>query len=153
LPKKRAKSAISAKSLPLMCRLAEGGRSAPRFRQAERLPRSRYRAGGRGPLTGDVVSSKLSRLLNQEDALSAPCLKHFRDYCGPVELARCGFPWEKTTKRPVASVCTNRETAYAVISVLSRPPRGARGYCGKASLVALIVRYRLRSPSHHFAKR
>ncbi len=32
------------------------------------------RAGIRG-----VVFSKLSRLLNQEDALSAPCLQHFRN--------------------------------------------------------------------------
>src|ERR1700733_7496392 len=26
-------------------------------------------------------------------------------------MARCGFPWEKTTKRPVASLYSNRETA------------------------------------------
>jgi hypothetical protein len=47
--------------------------------------------------------SKLSKLLNQEDALSAPLFKAFRNYHGPIKFARCGFPWEKTTKRPVAS--------------------------------------------------
>ena len=36
-------------------------------------------------------------------------LKQFRNYCGLKKVARCGFPWEKTTKRPVASVYTNRE--------------------------------------------
>jgi len=30
-------------------------------------------------------------------------LEQFRNYCGPIKIARCGFPWEKTTKRPVAS--------------------------------------------------
>jgi hypothetical protein len=49
-----------------------------------------------------VVFSKLSKLLNQENALSAPCLKHFRNYGGPIKVARCGFPREKTTKRPIA---------------------------------------------------
>ena len=37
-------------------------------------------SSGPGLVTGGVVVSKLSKLLNQEDALSAPCLKHFRDY-------------------------------------------------------------------------
>ena len=45
---------------------------------------------GLGVVTGDVVFSKLSKLLNQEDALSAPCLKHSRNYSGPIKLARCG---------------------------------------------------------------
>jgi hypothetical protein len=58
---------------------------------------------GLRPVSGGVVFSKLSKLLNQEHALSAPCLKHFRNYSGPIRVARCGFPWEKTTKRPVAS--------------------------------------------------
>jgi hypothetical protein len=29
--------------------------------------------------------------------------EQFRNYCGLIEIARCGFPWEKTTKRPIAS--------------------------------------------------
>ncbi len=29
-------------------------------------------------------------------------LKQFRNYCGLIKIARSGFPWEKTTKRPVA---------------------------------------------------
>jgi len=30
------------------------------------------------PVAGDVVFCKFSKLLNQEDALGAPCLQHFR---------------------------------------------------------------------------
>src|SRR5580658_9173146 len=40
-------------------------------------------------------------------------LKRFRNHCGLIEIARGGFPWEKTTKRPAASVYTNCETATA----------------------------------------
>jgi hypothetical protein len=47
--------------------------------------------------TSGVAFSELSKLLNQENALSVPCLKHFRNYRGPIKLATCGFPWEKTT--------------------------------------------------------
>ncbi len=42
-------------------------------------------------------------------------LVQFRNYCGLKKIARCGFPWAKTTKRPVASVHTNCETALAAI--------------------------------------
>jgi hypothetical protein len=126
-----------AKSLLLMDRLADDGRSAPKFgsgfRQALNSPvtkrddiliyalrigeRPACRTGVRviwlGPVTGDVVLSKLSKLLNQEDALSAPCLKHFRNYCGAIKLARCGFPWEKTTKRPIAPrISSGRSTGW-----------------------------------------
>ena len=49
---------------------------------------------GLGPVSGGVVFSKLSRLLNQEDALSAPCLQRFRNYCGApsrgAEMLRTG---------------------------------------------------------------
>jgi hypothetical protein len=38
-------------------------------------------------------------------------LKQFRKYCGLEKIATCGFPWGKTTKRPVASVYTICETA------------------------------------------
>src|ERR1700733_3467083 len=38
-------------------------------------------------------------------------LRQFRNYCAPTKIARCGFPWKKTTKRPAASVCTNCQTA------------------------------------------
>ena len=34
-------------------------------------------------------------------------------WCLVQEIRVCGFPWEKTTKRPVASVYTNCETAVA----------------------------------------
>ena len=46
-------------------------------------------------LSGGVAFPKLSKLLNQEDALSAPCLESFRHDCGLRKMARCGFPWEK----------------------------------------------------------
>jgi hypothetical protein len=42
--------------------------------------------------TSGVALSELSKLLNQGNALSVPCLKHFRNYCGPIKLATCGFP-------------------------------------------------------------
>ena len=29
-------------------------------------------------------------------------IEQFRKHCGLKKIARCGFPWEKTTKRPVA---------------------------------------------------
>jgi hypothetical protein len=38
-------------------------------------------SSGLGRVTGGVVFSKLSKLLNQEDALSAPCLRG--DFCSP----------------------------------------------------------------------
>jgi hypothetical protein len=36
-------------------------------------------------------------------------LEQFRNYFGLNKIARCGFPWEKTTEWPVASVYTNCE--------------------------------------------
>jgi superfamily I DNA/RNA helicase len=47
-------------------------------------------------------------------------LEQFRNYCGLIKIARSGFPWEKTTKRPVASVYTNCETALAPRTFLFR---------------------------------
>jgi Carboxypeptidase regulatory-like domain len=38
-------------------------------------------------------------------------LREFRNYRGRIKIARCGFPWKKTARRPVASVYTNCETA------------------------------------------
>jgi putative endonuclease len=32
-----------------------------------------------------------------------PMLRQFRNYCGLTKIERCGFPWKKTTGRPVAS--------------------------------------------------
>jgi hypothetical protein len=40
--------------------------------------------------------------------------KRFRNYWGLVRVARSGFPWEKTTKRSLALVYTNCETASAL---------------------------------------
>jgi hypothetical protein len=56
-------------------------------------------------------SSAVERaLLRSRISLSA-ALGRFRNYCGPMKVARSGFPWEKTTKGDVASVYTNCETA------------------------------------------
>jgi hypothetical protein len=38
------------------------------------------------------------------------------NYCGLIKIARCGFPWKKTTKRPIVPVYTNCETALALHS-------------------------------------
>src|ERR1700683_5563578 len=40
----------------------------------------------RAPVAGGVVSSKLSKLLNQENALSAPCIRC--DFCSPQAPSR-----------------------------------------------------------------
>ena len=48
--------------------------------------------------------------LNRNCAGAQAGLEQFRNYCGLKKVARCGFPWEKTTKRPVASVYTHCET-------------------------------------------
>jgi hypothetical protein len=42
--------------------------------------------GGLRPVSGGVVFSKLSKLLNQEDALGAPCKRI--DFCSPQSLSR-----------------------------------------------------------------
>jgi hypothetical protein len=48
-------------------------------------------------------------------------LEQFRNYCGLIKVARCGFPWEKTTKRALASVYTNCETALGETLSLAKP--------------------------------
>jgi hypothetical protein len=75
-----------------------------------------------------VVFSKLSKLLHQEYALSAPCLQHFRNSCGAIKIARCGFP------------------AYAVISALRRRPRRAQECCGQTDPSILMSHCWLQSP-------
>jgi hypothetical protein len=50
----------------------------------------------------------LSAHAGQPDPPRAPgarsyTLEQFRNCCGLKKIARCGFPWEKTTKRPVAA--------------------------------------------------
>jgi hypothetical protein len=44
---------------------------------------------------------------------SKRALGQFRNYGGLIKIARCGFPWKKTTESPIASVYTNCETALA----------------------------------------
>jgi hypothetical protein len=47
-----------------------------------------------------------------------PRLEQFRNYCGLIKIARCGFLWEKTTKMHIASVYTNCETAVGGMRIL-----------------------------------
>src|SRR5271154_4997718 len=46
--------------------------------------------------------------------LAAGQKRQSRNYGGLIKIARCGFPWEKTTKWPIASVDANCETALAL---------------------------------------
>jgi hypothetical protein len=73
LPNMRAKSAISAISTPYRARMPML-RIASAFLAWDSLR----------PVSGGVVFSKLSKLLNQEDALGAPWLQHFRNYRGAI---------------------------------------------------------------------
>jgi hypothetical protein len=57
---------------------------------------------GLGPSVRWCGVFQVVKTAHQEDALSAPCLQHFRNYCAATKVARRGCPWEKTTKRPVA---------------------------------------------------
>jgi hypothetical protein len=54
-------------------------------------------------------------------AISLGYLKQFRNYCVLIEISRCGFHGEKTTKRPTSSVYTNCETALVTHSHESMP--------------------------------
>jgi hypothetical protein len=78
---------------------------------------SKSRVSHAGRCSGGVVFSKLSKLLNQEDALGAPCLQRFRDYSGATKLARCGFRFGLHQLEALLRV--------DVCSPLARP-RGAR---------------------------
>jgi VWFA-related protein len=67
-------------------------------------------------------------------------LEQFRNYYGQIRIARCGFPWQKTTKRPISSVYANCETA--------RP--GYRRRLGHKLFPALLVL--LLAPGFHPAQ-
>jgi hypothetical protein len=45
--------------------------------------------------------------------LSDKWFKTVSQLLGVMKIARCGFPWKKTTKKPTASVYTNCETGLA----------------------------------------
>ena len=60
-------------------------RSFPRINAG--APTTNLDKDGLGRVPGDVVFSKLSKMLNQEDALSAPCLRYFRNYCCAIKNA------------------------------------------------------------------
>jgi hypothetical protein len=69
---------------------------------------------------------------HQEPAEPGPigflALMQFRNYCGLITIARCGFPWKKTTKRSTASVYTNCETALSgLLDVMLLVKRGLPG--------------------------
>ena len=92
--KKCAKRAKSAKSPLLMCRLADPwalcsaistGRTLACSGRTSRLSSASV-SSRLGPVTSGGVFSRLSKLLNLEDALSAPCLRSdFRSPHSPAE--------------------------------------------------------------------
>ena len=53
---------------------------------------------------------------------SRTVLRQFPNYCGQIKIARCGFPWKKTTKEPVASVYTNCEAASLAWCAMGSTP-------------------------------
>jgi Carboxypeptidase regulatory-like domain/TonB dependent receptor len=78
----------------------------------------RARAGlfsGPTNLSYAIEANRLNGVRQQKVTVYSPDyvdpLTQIRNYCGRVEIARCGFPWEKTTKRPIASLNTNYEAA------------------------------------------
>ncbi len=44
--------------------------------------------------------------------------RQLRNYCGLIKIARCGFLWKKTTKRPVSRAYTHCATALALTALL-----------------------------------
>ena len=45
---------------------------------------------------------ELHAAFREESRTSLPSLERFRNYCGPIKVARSGFPCQKTTKGGVA---------------------------------------------------
>jgi hypothetical protein len=127
-----AKSAISAISPLLMCRLAKfkcAISAISPLRDGERgVPQGLKAGGSRGWMSGLKLAaarkpgptqgrsshirtcaplwcgvSRVVKTAQSRERTERTLLQHFRNYCGAIKVARCGFPWEKTTKRPVAS--------------------------------------------------
>jgi hypothetical protein len=138
---KCAKSAISAISPLLLFRIAVPlptlEASAAKFRQADfdsrtlsclHLELVSYIWIGGSHLwhlhrlriyeTRGVAFSELSKLLNQENALSVPRLKHFRNYCGPIKLASPSALYVREGRR------RGRRTPVLVIGLI------LQNYCG-----------------------
>src|ERR1700739_1804810 len=69
----------------IVCRkkCAKSAKSVKRLFSWAGLPMMSARLFGLGPVAGGVVFFKLSKLLNQEDALSVPCLRGV--FCSPRE--------------------------------------------------------------------
>ena len=67
-------------------------------------------------------------------------LKRFRNYCGLLRSARCGFLWEKTTKSSLASVHTDCETAVASLGnrFAHRQPRHGGELFTRLSVLLLL---------------
>jgi hypothetical protein len=62
------------------------------------------------------MAARLSRCSLSNDRV----LKRFRNYRDLIKIARSRFPWEKTTKRSVASIYTNCEIAVVPLDGLQR---------------------------------
>ena len=86
---------------------------------------------GLGPVSGGVVFSKLSKLLDQEDALSAPCLQHFRNYSA-TKVARCGSGTRDLEKASRFGLHQLRNCFRGDFCSPQARPRGAQECCGKA---------------------
>jgi hypothetical protein len=53
--------------------------------------------------SGGLAAGRAVRTFVRVDPTFKGCvLKRFRNYCGLIKIARSGFPWGKTTKRPLA---------------------------------------------------
>jgi hypothetical protein len=77
------------------------------------------------------------------------CLKRFRNYYGLIKIARCGFPWKKTTKRAFASVYTNCETALAGSDwEQDGCPRFPRDFLWSLLALANLIRLSLLKAAH-----
>jgi hypothetical protein len=99
-----------------------------------------WMASGRCPVFSQVVKTTQSR-----ERTERTLLKALSQYCGPIKVARCGFPWEKTTKRPVASVYTHCEIAYGDFCSPQAGHAGRGNAADRRDPSLLMSHYSLRS--------
>jgi hypothetical protein len=64
-------------------------------------------------------------------ANSSDALRQFRNYCGLIKIARCGFPWKKTTKWPKRFGQHQLRNCFSPEEVVTGATR--EGVCGHAS--------------------
>jgi hypothetical protein len=99
----------------------------------------------------DPVFSKLSKLLNQERALGAPCLKHFCNYGGGAKaVVSSGENHEKACHFGMHRL---RKCLNAVISALRRHALARRGNAADGASPSLDVTFWFATPSHQAVER